>query len=171
MPRFRDLSGLRFGRLVVVGRSGYRARPSGRVVTFSCRCDCGKVVDVPSRQLVTGTTRSCGCLAKGARSRKDSPSSVYGFFSGSPMSKDMMAFELTSDAAMVQMLMGSCGPSHVGQALARTCIALYRLSGMLGVDIDGEVSSMMSAIRKGGSGSREGGDDGVQERPCELQPS
>lgn len=53
-----DLSGRRFGRLTVLGRSD---RNDGRWVA---RCDCGAETRVPRTRLETGGTRSCGCLAR-----------------------------------------------------------------------------------------------------------
>ena len=64
MARFKDLTGLRFGRLVVVKRSN---KPSGRKdgpVTWVCVCDCGNHKDVRGPELRTGDTQSCGCLFK-----------------------------------------------------------------------------------------------------------
>lgn len=52
-----DLSGQRFGRLVVIGE----ANESGRVV---CRCDCGNTKVIAKASLTSGATRSCGCLLR-----------------------------------------------------------------------------------------------------------
>lgn len=48
--------GQRFGRLEVLMAAG-RAQ-------LTCRCDCGRVVDVFTASLVTGNTKSCGCLRR-----------------------------------------------------------------------------------------------------------
>lgn len=55
----RDLVGLRFGRLLVLRRSGTAS--SGHA-TWACVCDCGTETVVRSHLLVSGETRSCGCL-------------------------------------------------------------------------------------------------------------
>jgi hypothetical protein len=55
----KDLSGERFGRLVVVRRVG--SHPGGGSL-WLCACDCGASCDVVSRNLRRGATRSCGCL-------------------------------------------------------------------------------------------------------------
>ena len=57
MPAFIDLTGQRFGKLTVVERAG-KAHTS---VLWSCRCDCGNIVQVPSTSLRKGATKSCGC--------------------------------------------------------------------------------------------------------------
>lgn len=57
----QDLTGKRFGRLVVLGLSNVR-KANKRY--WLCRCDCGKLVDAQGNNLVSGNTRSCGCLRK-----------------------------------------------------------------------------------------------------------
>ena len=59
----RDLSGERYGRLIVLKQTEDIVYPSGqRHAAWFCRCDCGseKVIHGPS--LTRGATRSCGCL-------------------------------------------------------------------------------------------------------------
>lgn len=34
---------------------------------WHCRCDCGNEIDVPTRYLKSGNTRSCGCLNRESR--------------------------------------------------------------------------------------------------------
>ncbi len=57
--RAENLEGKRFGRLTVVYRTSksYQGNP-----IWHCICDCGNEVDVSSRSLRTGNTKSCGCL-------------------------------------------------------------------------------------------------------------
>lgn len=57
-----DLMGLRFGRLVVVGRRK-PVRP-GAAVPWICVCDCGSEREVLSNNLRSGDIQSCGCLRK-----------------------------------------------------------------------------------------------------------
>lgn len=56
-----DLTGRRFERLLVIDRA--KNSKSGKVY-WRCLCACGAQVDVRSRRLRDGTTRSCGCLAR-----------------------------------------------------------------------------------------------------------
>lgn len=53
-----DLTGQRFGKLMVVAKSDKR---KNRAVLWECRCDCGNLVYKPTNQLNAGTARSCGC--------------------------------------------------------------------------------------------------------------
>ena len=56
------LIGKRFGRLVVLEKTGKRTK-AGHVI-WKCRCDCGKETSVRSDSLSLGLTTSCGCLHK-----------------------------------------------------------------------------------------------------------
>jgi len=53
-----DLTGQRFQRYTVV----MRVRHSERKIFYLCRCDCGKEVVVQKGNLVSGNSKSCGCL-------------------------------------------------------------------------------------------------------------
>jgi hypothetical protein len=57
---FIDLSGQRFGRLIVVDMVG---RIKDGQSLWKCICDCGKEHLVVYCHLKSGDTRSCGCLA------------------------------------------------------------------------------------------------------------
>ena len=58
-PQFKDKTGMRFGRLVVIEFDG---RKNGRTF-WKCRCDCGiEKVFMNSVLAPAGKTRSCGCL-------------------------------------------------------------------------------------------------------------
>lgn len=60
MSAKKDLTGERFGRLVVIRESGRK----NRHVAWLCRCDCGVEVVVTSGNLRSGNTQSCGCLSR-----------------------------------------------------------------------------------------------------------
>lgn len=59
MPKFHDLTGQRFGKLVVVERS--EKRNNQRLRLWLCRCDCGEQTFVAPQSLTRGNTKSCGC--------------------------------------------------------------------------------------------------------------
>jgi len=71
MPKAKDLTGYRFGRLLVISKAPTHIYPSGRTRTrWNCRCDCGTKKTVLSNVLAQGDARSCGCLRiKHGRSR------------------------------------------------------------------------------------------------------
>lgn len=60
-PAFKNLTGQRFGRLVVESYAGQK--PSGKQLAtmWNCKCDCGAVVTRAAKHLGRGTA-SCGCL-------------------------------------------------------------------------------------------------------------
>lgn len=60
--RMVDLTGQRFGRLVVACRA-----PSSKGVRWFALCDCGESVNVLPGNLKNGHTQSCGCLAQESR--------------------------------------------------------------------------------------------------------
>lgn len=58
-----DLTGKRFGRLVVIEQAEDYVLPSGRrKARWLCQCDCGEKPIVRGDALSSGTTQSCGCL-------------------------------------------------------------------------------------------------------------
>lgn len=60
MQKFIDLTGQRFGRLLVVKLIDERKKP--RILQWLCKCDCGNETIVVSQNLRKGHTKSCGCL-------------------------------------------------------------------------------------------------------------
>ena len=58
--KVRDLTGQRFGRLVVVEQKGRRWSK----VIWLCDCDCGKQISTLGVYLTNGDTKSCGCLSE-----------------------------------------------------------------------------------------------------------
>lgn len=61
MGKVIDLTGQRFGRLVVIGRSG---TDKFKYATWKCLCDCGKETSANGSLLRRGKIKSCGCLRK-----------------------------------------------------------------------------------------------------------
>lgn len=56
--RVKDITGVRFGRLVAL--EFFDIVPGG--ARWTCVCDCGNTKVVPSSSMVRGDSRSCGCL-------------------------------------------------------------------------------------------------------------
>lgn len=54
-----DLTGRKFGLLTVIETMG---KNKHRHFCWRCSCDCGKFTIVVGHNLVSGNTRSCGCL-------------------------------------------------------------------------------------------------------------
>jgi hypothetical protein len=66
MGKFIDLTGQRFGELIVLSRFG--ATKSGNIL-WDCLCDCGNKTIARSDHLKNKHTQSCGCLVKKNNSR------------------------------------------------------------------------------------------------------
>jgi hypothetical protein len=66
MSRFKDLSGLTFGRLLAIETAGQN---KAKQFLWRCRCSCGNEHVVTGTCLVEGDTLSCGCLRRENRLR------------------------------------------------------------------------------------------------------
>jgi hypothetical protein len=60
MKKMVDLTGQRFGRLIVVSKSEFRGK--NRNSFWNCVCDCGNTKTIELQSLKSGKTKSCGCL-------------------------------------------------------------------------------------------------------------
>ena len=62
---FKDLTGLKFGRLTVLEQTESRIGKNRKTLTFwKCLCECGNIVEVYSGSLTSGLTTSCSCFQK-----------------------------------------------------------------------------------------------------------
>lgn len=59
MKRTKDITGQRFGRLVAEQELEERIRGA---IAYECICDCGNRVKATASSLISGNTKSCGCL-------------------------------------------------------------------------------------------------------------
>lgn len=75
MGKIKDLTGKKFGKLLVLGNKGSKK---------ICLCDCGKICEIDTNHLITGHSKSCGC--GNARNWKTalglSTTSLYGVWRG-----------------------------------------------------------------------------------------
>jgi len=56
---FKDLTGQRFGKLTVIKSV---KKQKGSKIMWQCKCDCGNTKEVLAGSLISGGTKSCGCL-------------------------------------------------------------------------------------------------------------
>jgi hypothetical protein len=56
--KLNDLTGMTYGRLTVINR----AASKGRSTYYNCQCSCGNTCVKAARDLISGDTKSCGCL-------------------------------------------------------------------------------------------------------------
>lgn len=71
-----DLSGKRYGKLVVLSLSDEKSTP--RSLVWKCKCDCGNIVFVRGGNLKSNHTNSCGCLSKETNRYDDLSGNRYG---------------------------------------------------------------------------------------------
>lgn len=57
----KDLSGMRFGKLVVEEPTGV---PNREGIVWRCKCDCGGTCEYPAKQLLSGWRKDCGCESR-----------------------------------------------------------------------------------------------------------
>ena len=73
--RVKDVTGQRFGRLIVLNFLGmlplmHKGRKHTNAI-FLCRCDCGKEVPVKGTDLRHGNVRSCSCMEWGYKQKRN----------------------------------------------------------------------------------------------------
>lgn len=59
MGKFKDLTGMRFGQLTVLGIFG---KDKYNKYLYECVCDCGRMKITNGNRLANGYCKSCGCL-------------------------------------------------------------------------------------------------------------
>lgn len=79
MSKFKDLTGMRFGRLIVIKRVEDHVMPSGEKRSrWLCKCDCGNEITIIGKALTKKNgTKSCGCFAKENMSRIKKRYNIY----------------------------------------------------------------------------------------------
>ena len=55
----KDISGMRFGKLVAIKSVG---KKGGDTYRWECQCDCGNTKEASVSDLIKGAVKSCGCL-------------------------------------------------------------------------------------------------------------
>lgn len=83
MGKLIDLTGQRFGRLLVCRKSDKESHQHGAF--WICKCDCGRGCTVLGAALRDGRTKSCGCYRS---ERASAIITKYGNRNGRPKRKD-----------------------------------------------------------------------------------
>lgn len=66
--KFQDLSGNTYGLWSVLKRGNTRYyKNGGQAICWECQCECGVIKEVPGRDLKSGASQSCGCMANMSR--------------------------------------------------------------------------------------------------------
>lgn len=97
---FNDIVGRKFGRLTVVAFHEFRQMTRGRFAYYKCICDCGKERIVRRPDLLSGNTKSCGCLHRERTSKNSvlqaSDTSTYKFLQLHDLDGDYNTLDLTN---------------------------------------------------------------------------
>ena len=64
---FKDLTGQRFGNLLVVDLAP-KIKP--KVTRWNCICDCGSLVAIEATKMLSGNTKSCGCYKRASETAR-----------------------------------------------------------------------------------------------------
>jgi hypothetical protein len=59
---FRDIEGMRFGRLVAISYNGFKLVKEKKIHLWLFQCDCGNQVIAKTIGIMIGRKKSCGCL-------------------------------------------------------------------------------------------------------------
>ncbi len=71
MSSIIDLTGQRFGRLLVIKRVDNLITKSNKsYVYWLCKCDCGNEIKVTATNLKNNKTKSCGCYQREMASKR-----------------------------------------------------------------------------------------------------
>lgn len=74
--RFKDETGNRYGRLLVIGLADCH---KNKQLWWKCKCDCGSEVVVKGASLRNGATKSCGCISREAFSLEGKKKRTHGY--------------------------------------------------------------------------------------------
>jgi len=141
MPALVDLTGKRFGRLIVIKRVERPYNLKKKAAYWLCKCDCGSDTIVISNGLIDygdggSKTRSCGCLNKEINRKRiydkvdgcPAQNRVLGYYKNSSKKREL-PFELTKQEflRLVDKSCFYCGcePSRVGFNSVKTISFLY----------------------------------------------
>jgi hypothetical protein len=79
LPRRIDMTGQRFGRLLVIKHSYTRHYQNGGAAPYwQCRCDCGAKTIVARANLMNKSVVSCGCKQKEDRIKQGKKNKTHG---------------------------------------------------------------------------------------------
>lgn len=109
-PNFVDLTGQRFGKLVVIEQADSVNSVGGQTkVCWRCKCDCGNTTIVKGNSLKTGMTRSCGCL----KNDEEFLNSQFGDLSGMHFGDLTVINRVSSDSEKrIWLCQCSCGKTR-----------------------------------------------------------
>lgn len=159
-PGKKNLTGQKFGRLLVIEEAGQKVFPSGQKRTlWKCKCDCGNYVVVDQANLLRGHTQSCGCIVheQGKKLRKDLTGQGFGRLTV----VEFAGMRKTPNGSRKSMWRCRCDCGNevivqndglrAGQTQSCGCYKLDRSTELLSKPIDGQRFGMLTAIKRVGN--------------------
>lgn len=137
-----DLMGKRFGRLTVTEESVRASSGKSKVTKWKCVCDCGAVKWVQRSSLMSGQSRSCGCLQKDTvsfiRSLEPGTAAKNLIFSQYKLraQRKNLSFELSQNEfiEISQKPCHYCGSLHSNKCIAEGLNGEFRYNGIDRID-------------------------------------
>lgn len=74
MGAFIDMTGERYGRLIIIKRIGTKRNSP----LWLCNCECGNQYEGTSNALRSGNTESCGCIHKEQLAKRNKGNAIHG---------------------------------------------------------------------------------------------
>jgi len=108
MGKIKDISGQKFGRLIVIDFNNIN---HNKGATWNCICSCGKKTIVDGRYLRRGSTTSCGCYARESYRNPNKSMNDYYFQIKAQANYNGKTFSLTKKefSILVQKKCNYCG--------------------------------------------------------------
>ena len=137
MPVKSSLVGYTIGELLVEDLIHIKEFAKGAPRSYYiCRCSCGNVVQIRSKQLAKGLHKSCGCRYNGLREGESAFNNVVGEYKKAANAKGV-CFELTDDQCRILFTSGcsycGCEPNHIRKITNR---GSFTYNGIDRVDSD-----------------------------------
>lgn len=132
MPKSIDITNQKFGRLTAIKTIG---KNKAARILWQCRCDCGNETIVPTGDLRSGHTQSCGCykvdqIAKALTkapgvSARNQAYLQYKYRAKRSRIEFKMSLEKFIELSQKNCYYCDCKPSHVYQTIAKNGTYIY----------------------------------------------
>lgn len=88
MPRIVDITGQRFGKLIVLEKTKKPENVTNRCAYWLCKCDCGEITVKSGSDLRRGNTTSCGCNIYNSKNYKNLTGQKFGLLTVIDLNND-----------------------------------------------------------------------------------
>ena len=150
----KDLIGMTFNDLTIIGSGKGRRRSDGRMNrTWICECMCGRQVELPTNAITSGNTKSCGCRRKRSRHKTDLTGRTFSDLTVLKRAEDLIIGEKRKPAWICRC---SCGTrttvrqDGLMSGFAKSCGCHRKnLKNKRKKDLTGEVFGLLTVLKEG----------------------